>query len=71
MTYLQSNLKKQSQIRGNGVSSSVQLRLAKIHAIESLRIGMTNMKSTGFSALEIRSLVNEFLRESYNGISND
>ena len=65
MSYLQSNQQKQTRIRSSN-TSSVALRLAKIHAVESLRIGMTNMKATGFSALEIRGLVNEFLRESYN-----
>lgn len=65
MSYLQSNQQKQTRIRSSN-TSSVALRLAKIHAVESLRIGMTNMKATGFEALEIRSLVNEFLRESYN-----
>lgn len=65
MSYLQSNQQKQSRIRSSN-PSSVALRLAKIHAVESLRIGMTNMKATGFSALEIRRLVNEFLHSSFN-----
>ena len=65
MSYLQSNQQKQSRIRSSN-TSSVALRLAKIHAVESLRIGMTNMKATGFSALEIRGLVNEFLHSSFN-----
>jgi hypothetical protein len=65
MSNLLSNQNKSSRIRSSN-TSSVTLRLAKIHAIESLRIGMTNMKATGFLPLEIHSLVNEFLRESYN-----
>jgi hypothetical protein len=69
-SYLQSNQSKQTRIRTSNISS-IALRLAKIHAIESLRIGMTNCKATGFTTLEIRSLVNEFLRESYRGGEND
>ena len=70
MSYLQSNQQKQTRIRSSN-TSSVALRLAKIHAVESLRIGMTNMKATGFSPLEIRALVNEFLKESFNRSLNE
>lgn len=51
------------KIRSN--HPSLQLRLAKIYAIDQFRIGMTCLKSTGFEASEIKSLAEEFIRNSF------
>jgi hypothetical protein len=44
---------------------SVQLRLAKIYAIDQFRTGITCLKATGFSKQEVESLLKEFLNNSF------